>query len=331
MKKKILSALLAVACAFTMVGCGAAASSSTTANSTGSAKLGVAYQYGLSYAPVIIAKEKGLIEAAYKEATGNDLVVEWTQMSSGADINTGIASGTIQAGFVGVGPAVTGVAKNVGYKIFTNLSGQEHGFMTNDPDINSFDDVIGSDKQVALVNIGSFQHIVLAKALADSGRDPHALDANLVKMSHPDGMTSLQSGSIACQVTTNPYIYKERDDANLHEIEDLPGAWPVDNSFIVGIAATSLHDNDKAVYDALCKGISDAVDFINNNLEEACAITSEFNSNTLEDEIKYSKLGTYSTTTNGLGELAKFMYDNGFVEVDPGDYSNLTFDNVKGN
>ena len=54
----------------------------------GDAELSLAYQYGLGYAAVTIAQQEGLIEKAYKEATGADLTITWNQMSSGADINT---------------------------------------------------------------------------------------------------------------------------------------------------------------------------------------------------------------------------------------------------
>ena len=38
----------------------------------GDAELSLAYQYGLGYAAVTIAQQQGLIEKAYKEATGAD-------------------------------------------------------------------------------------------------------------------------------------------------------------------------------------------------------------------------------------------------------------------
>ena len=75
--------------------------------------LNIAYQYGLAYAPVIIVQKQELIEKAYKEATGKEVTVVWNQMSSGADINTGISSGGLDVGFMGVAPAITGVTKEV--------------------------------------------------------------------------------------------------------------------------------------------------------------------------------------------------------------------------
>lgn len=99
------------------------------------AELNITYQYGLAYTPAVIAMDQGLIEAAYKEATGEDLTVNWTQMNNGSDINTAFAAGEIDAGFLALGPVVSGVSKGIGYKIFSNSSGQPHALMTNDPDV----------------------------------------------------------------------------------------------------------------------------------------------------------------------------------------------------
>ena len=291
------------------------------------AHLTVAYQYGLAYAPVVVAMNEGFIEKAYD----GDLEVEWVQMSSGADINTGVMSGSVDVGFMGVGPAITGISKNVGYKIFTNLSGQEHGLMSNDDSINTLEDIVGSENQVALVNIGSIQHIILAKCLSDNGYDAHALDANLVAMKHPDGMNALMTGSLPLHLTTSPYIFRERESEGLHEIEALKAAWPKENSFIVGVAAIDLHDNRPELYKALCDGLTEAIEYVNGNLEATAALTSQYDGNSVEDEIRYLGMGSYSAETQGIGDMARFMYDNAFIEADPGAYENLVFDNVKGN
>lgn len=325
MKRKLLSVLLVLGLTVASAGCGASGKSGKDAT------LSLAYQYGLAYAPAVIAEQEGLIEKAYKDATGGTLTVEWNQMSSGADINTAIASGDLDGGFMGVGPAVTGVTKGLGYKIFTNLSGQQHGMTTADSSINSLGDLVGSDKQIALVNTGSFQHLVLAMALVNSGFDAHALDSNIVAMKHPDGMAALESGSVACHLTSSPYIFKERENSSLHEIPEVSEACPVENSFIVGIASEDLHDKNPEVYKALCKGIEDAIDLINSDPEKAASITCELNSNTPEVELDYMKKGSYSAKTTNLFEMADFMFKNGFIDNEPKAYESLVFDNVKGN
>ena len=327
--KKLITLLLCLL--FVLCACSSKNEEAAPAETkTETKKVAIAYQYGLAYAPAIIVKEKKLFEESYKNLTGNDLEIEWVQMSSGADINNGIASGEIGVGFMGVGPAMTGISKGLNYKVFANLSGQEHGMMSNDAGITSLADLVGTENQIALVNIGSIQHIILAKALKENGFDAHALDANIVAMKHPDGMTALESGNVKCHLTSSPYIFYEHDNADLYEIKEVHEAWGQDKSFIVGIASTELHD-DAELYQALCESFETAIDLINNNLEEAAAITCEFNGNTAEVEADYLNRGVYSTETNGLFELLTFMQDNGFVDKVITSYSELVYENVKGN
>lgn len=324
MNKKILSAVLSTSL---LTGSILAGSSMVQA---ADAELSLAYQYGLAYAPAVIAQEKGFIEEAFAENGGGELVVNWNQMSSGADINVGIASGELDGGFMGLGPAITGVMKGIGYKVFTNLSGQRHGMMSNDPEIASLADLVGSDKQIALVNIGSIQHIILAKALADNGFDAHALDSNIVAMAHPDGMTSLTSGSVTCHLTSSPYIFKEEEDGSYTEIPEVNEAWTVEDSFIVGVASESLHDEAPEVYEALCEGIKKGMEFLLENPEEAAEMLAGLDGNTPEDELKYLQLGSYQAETSGIFDMATFMAENGFIETAPAAYEDLVFDNVKG-
>lgn len=296
----------------------------------GDAELSLAYQYGLGYAAVTIAQQQGLIEKAYKEATGADLTITWNQMSSGADINTAIASGDIDAGFMGVGPAISGISKDLGYKIFTNLCGQEQGMMTADESIQSFDDLIGSDNQIALVNIGSIQHIMLAMALDAQGYDAHALDSNIVAMKHPDGMAALLSGTVAAHLTSSPYIFQEQADDTLHAVGDIDKTYTKDTTFLLGIASETIYEENPALYEALVQGIKEGTDLINENVEEAAEITSEFDGNSVEDEVEYLKKGSYSIDTTGVTEIAQFMFEHQFIDTDPGAFEDLVFENVQG-
>ena len=311
-----------------LTGIGAAAVVSFSA-AAADASLNIAYQYGLAYAPLVVAQEQKLIETAYEEATGKSLELTWTQMSSGADINTGIAAGELDAGFLGVAPAVTGVMKGVGYKIFTNLSGQEHG-MTVSEGYSSLEDLVGSDAQIALVNIGSIQHIILAKALDEAGLDAHALDANIVAMKHPDGMAALLSGNAAAHLTSSPYIFMEQNEEGFTQLPEVASAWTVEDSFIVGVAAEELYDTDKELYDALCAGIAAAIDYVNENQEDTAALTCEYDGNTPEDELFYLQKGIYKADTSHVMELAEFMGRTQFIDAAPEAFSDLAFDNVEG-
>lgn len=291
--------------------------------------INVAYQYGLAYSPAIIVKHNKLIEKYYTELTGENVSVTWTQMNSGADINVAIASGSIDIGFLGIGPAISGISSGVGYKIFTNISGQEHGIMTSDKSIDSLKDLVNTDKQIAIVNIGSIQHIILAKALKQSGLDAHALDSNIVSMKHPDGMVAVQSGAVDCHLTTSPYIFLEREDESLYELNGLEEVWSKENSFIVGVASKEVN-GDAMLYEAVCKAFGESISMINEDVEKAATITCEYNGNSVEDEIVYMQKGTYAVDTSGIFEMAVFMAEEGFIDKMPVKYEDFVYENVKG-
>jgi NitT/TauT family transport system substrate-binding protein len=202
--------------------------------------------------------------------------------------------------------------------------------MTNDENIKSLGDLIGSSNQIALVNIGSIQHILLAKALSENGFDAHALDANIVAMKHPDGMTALQTGAVSCHLTSSPYIFTEREQDDLTELTEVSETWTSEDSFIVGVASEKLHDENPDLYAALCAGISAAIDFVNASPEDTAALTCEYDGNSAEDELEYLGLGTYSAATSGVLELAQFMGENGFIDAAPASIDELVFDGVEG-
>lgn len=325
--KKMMSFGIIFTVCISLISCSPTKSSPTNDSTI---NLNVAYQYGLAYAPLVVCQENELIEKAYADLTGKSVNVIWNQMNSGADINVGIASNSIDVGFMGIAPAITGISKNVGYKIFTNLSGQEHGLMCNKPTIQSLDNLIDSSEQIALVNTGSIQHIILGLALDANGYDAHTLDSNIVAMKHPDGMTAIESGNIATHLTSNPYIYKERANSSLHELTEVKDVWNKEKTFIVGIASNNLYENNPELYNALCKAISESIDMINSDPASIASVTCEYDGNSYEEEVEYLKAGSYNTATTGIFELSRFMYDNKFIEAEIKSYSELVFDNVTG-
>lgn len=317
-----LATVIALA-ALTLAACGNNSSSSGEQK-----KITIAVQYGMAYAPLKVMKEKKFIQDHYK-----NVKITWTTLNSGSAINEGITSGDIQFGAVGVGPAVTAVTSGVPAKIASNVSAQPHGIMTNQSDINSLKD-IGSKDKIALVNIGSFQHILLAMEAKKQLGDAHALDDNIVAMSHPDGMSALQSGSVECQLTTSPYILKEENMDNIHEVSNLEDVWPKGNSFIVLLGSTKIQKDDPELYKAVCAAMQDSVDWINDNKDAAAKLLckdEDTNAKTMKKWLSNDAC-VYSTECKGVMKFAKFMDKNDFLEKDgPKSFSDLAFDNVKGN
>ena len=320
--KKVIAVMLILIMTLSLAACGGG---DETAD--GKKKLTIAHQYGIAYAPLEVMKQQKLIEKHY-----DGVEVEWSTLNSGSAINEGFLSGDIDVGAMGVGPAVTGVTSGVPYKICSNMSAQPHKIMTNNPNIKSLKDI--TDEKIALVNIGSIQHILLAMAAKEQLGDAHALDENIAAMAHPDGMSSLISGSVDCHLTTSPYVFKEAEEDGITEVEALESVWPSGNSFIVAVASTDLQENNPELYDAVVAALAEAIDYINNNTAEAAEMLCEaedVDAATMEKWLT-DKDCVYSTETKGVMDMANFMAEEGFLENEgPKDFSDLAFDNVKGN
>lgn len=320
--KKVIAVMLILIMTLSLAACGGG---DETAD--GKTKLTIAHQYGIAYAPLEVMKQQKLIEKHY-----DGVEVEWSTLNSGSAINEGFLSGDIDVGAMGVAPAITGVTSGVPYKICSNMSAQPHKIMTNNPNIKSLKDI--TDEKIALVNIGSIQHILLAMAAKEQLGDAHALDENIAAMAHPDGMSSLISGSVDCHLTTSPYVFKEAEEDGITEVEALEPVWPSGNSFIVAVASTDLQENNPELYDAVVAALAEAIDYINNNTAEAAEMLCEaedVDAATMEKWLT-DKDCVYSTETKGVMDMANFMAEEGFLENEgPKDFSDLAFDNVKGN
>ena len=299
-----------------LAGCGDNDSDTNTeTGSTGDAKtLKFAYQYGLQYLPAKIVKDQALIEKYYN----GDVTIEWQTLNSGAAVNESMIAGSIDGGMLGTSVAVTGINKEIPYKIFTGLSNIGNKLITNDDSINSLSDFKQGD-QIALVNTGSIQHITLAMAAKEVLGDAHALDDNIVGMAHPDGMQALLAGSVKAQFTTIPYWNKELDEEGNHEITEAaenaaPGA-----SIIVAVLSNKLYEEDPDLYQAVVKGFNEAFEYINNeeNYEQIAAQIYQDEGITKEQAIEYLKSDdvVLDPAVTGLMELSSFMEEEGFLDV----------------
>lgn len=318
LKRIIAVIMIAALVVMSMAACGSKADGDT---------LTIAHQYGMAYAPLQVMKEQKLIEKHYD----GEVTVEWSTLNSGSAINEGFASGDIDVGAMGLGPAITAVTSGIPAKICSNMSAQPHKIMTNNPDIKTLNDV--GDRQIALVNIGSFQHILLAMAAEEQLGDAHALDNNIVAMAHPDGMSSLISGSVELQLTTSPYTFKEEAEG-MTEVKALESVWPEGNSFIVALASTELYEENPELYEAVVAALEEAIQWINDNKEEAAEMLCENEGVDVETMMEWlnDPACVYSTETKGIMGFADFMAEHDFLENDgPASLSDLAFDNVKGN
>ncbi len=290
----------------------------------------IAYQGGIGYAPAHILEAKGMIQENYKKATGKDVEVKFVKLDSGPDINTGIIGGTIDIGCMGVAPAVSAVASGVPAKIISGLCSQTHGLMTSDKSIKTLSDI--KDNQIALVNIGSFQHLLLAMAAEKELGDPHALDNNIVKMSHAEGFAALEAGTYKLHLTSSPFINRERESGKYFEIKAVNEIWPDGNTFLVALASTKLQEENPELFDAISASFNQAIEFINTNEDEAAEIIAKYLEQDKETTLSdlQDESCQFFPELKSVGQMSEFMYRASFIDKEV-KFEDLIFSNVKGN
>lgn len=141
----------------------------------GSAPVNIAYFLGTS--PFMIAKGEGWIDAA---AAAAGTKVNWIEVGSGAEINTGMAAGSMDIGFgIGSSPTAAGISQGIPYEVIgmmDNIGPAEEMTVRAAANIKTPDDFRG--KKVA-TPFGSTSHFRLLGFLKTNGlsqRDVTVLD-----------------------------------------------------------------------------------------------------------------------------------------------------------
>jgi len=319
--KKTLSCLLTIVLLVSFISAGCTKQANTTQHKA----VNVAEQYGLAYAPLQIAKELKLIE---KNLPG--VQVNWKQLGNTAAIREAMLANEVDAGFMAIPPFLIGLDKGMDWKIACGLSSSPVGLVTNKDTVKSIKDLTDKDR-IALPQPGSVQHILLSMACEREFGDPKRLDNILVTLAHPDGMNALLSKQdITAHFTTPPYLTKELETADMHQVLSGRQALGDDFTFIVGVTTKRFHDGDPEAYTALTKAIDEAIQFMNSNREETLSILSEqygMSREEVEKNLTMEGMG-YSTSVKGINSFAEFMARNGYISEAPKSVDETVWEDV---
>ncbi|MBB6672950.1 aliphatic sulfonate ABC transporter substrate-binding protein [Cohnella nanjingensis] len=172
-------------------GNGASSSSSAGASATAATDLPKEIRIGYQVSPngELTAKALGLAE---KEFPG--VKISWLKFDSGRDVNTAIASGSIDFGLVGTPPGASAVAQGLPDEIYYihDVIGESEALVVQDASgIRSLEDLKG--KTIA-TTFGSTSHFSLLSALKQANIDPSAI--KIIDMQAPDLLAAWQRGDI---------------------------------------------------------------------------------------------------------------------------------------
>ena len=302
-------------------------------------RLRIAQQFGLSYLPLIVAHEQGLVERYAAEAGLAHVEVVWQQFSGGSAMNDALISGNLDMATAGVPPMVTIWSKtrrNLGVKGVAALGALPNFLTTNNPKIKSLADFTDADR-IALpsVKVG-YQPVVLQMAAEQQfGPGNQAkLDPITVSMPHPDAAIALLShaGTIDAHFTSPPFQDRELKDPAIHKLLSSYDVLGGPCTFNVVYATTPFHDANPKLVRAFIQALDAADAFIRRDPAAAAALYLKEETAPLPQaeiaRIVADPANDYTVTPERSFQYAAFMARTGTIPEQPESWRDLFFADI---
>jgi len=300
----------------------------------------IARQFGISYLPLILMQDAGLLEAEGK-ARGLDLTVEWITFTGGPPINDALISGSIDLATGGVGPMLTlwgRTRANLRVKGVAALCAMPLWLNTSNPLVQSIGDFTERDR-IALPGVKvSIQAVVLQMAAlqAFGAGQQNRLDPLTVSMGHPDGLAALLGGKteISAHFTSAPYMYDEVRSPQIRRVLNSYDVLGGPHTFNLVWATSRYHDGHPDVIAAFVAALNRAMAIINKQPAEAAAVWVRLERSRLPAaeaaEMIRRPENDWSTTPRRMMAFATFMHSTGALTQLPESWRDLFFAGAHG-
>ena len=300
----------------------------------------IARQFGISYLPLVLMQDAGLLEAEAR-ARGVDLTVEWVTFTGGPPINDALISGNIDLAAGGVGPMLTiwgRTRANLRVKGVAALGNMPLWLNTNNPAVRSIADFTGRDR-IALPGVKvSIQAVVLQMAAqqAFGPGQQNRLDPLTISMGHPDGQVALLGGGseISAHFTAAPDMYEELELPRIHRVLNSYDVLGGPHTFNLVWATSRYHDAHPQVMAAFLAALDRAMQRIAGQPQEAAAIWVRVEHARLAPERVAGMIqrpeNQWTTTPTKIMDFAAYMHAAGAIAQRPESWRELFFPEVHG-
>lgn len=310
------AALLAPAVAVAVAACGGGGTSPSSASTPGSGSgssgpsgtLTIAVQPDLGYSPLYIVEQEGWLKKVMPKVS-----VNWQVLNSGSAIETGMITGHIDVGAGGIAPFVLGVNKGVGWKLLSSLD-EQNLWLVCKPKIKTLKDITSSDR-ISVVAPTSIQAVNLQRAAKEALGNAHALDSNMVILSHPVSAQSFKAGRTTCALDAPPFE-QEEVAAGGHIVATsykLFGTSTFNSTFVL----SKYYQSHQQELQILVQQIKRAVNLLNSNPKQAASIIAAYEQGKLsasEAQKDITAPGVHWTTVpHGYMAYSQFMHSIGLI------------------
>ncbi|MCD1259596.1 ABC transporter substrate-binding protein [Paenibacillus athensensis] len=222
----------------------------------------------VTHAAAYIALQKGY----FQQLWGDDVDIEVTAFDNGSDLSIAMATGDIDIGFVGPGPATTFYLKSRNFRI---VSGSNNGgavlVARSDAGIASVKDL--ADKTIAIPSKGNTNEISLRLLLAQAGIGVGKKqgEAHLIVRAPADTLISFRQKEADATLVPEPWG-TQLEKAGLGRIVvDWQGIPPYDGHYptVIMVASDTFIERQRELVKGAIQANRQAIDFIHAHPDEA--------------------------------------------------------------
>ena len=301
-------------------------------------EISVAHQFGVAFLPLMVMRERKLIEKHAERMGVAPLQVKWSVFGSGADMNLALISRTLDLASGGVAPvlqawdrtrgklAIKGVAALGSLPLYLN---------TVNPNVRTIKDFTASDR-IALPAVKvSIQALLLQMAASQAfGADKYAsLDPLTVGVTHPQALAALLSGTeITAHFAASPFQDQELKDPRVRQVlnsYDVLGGPATLNSIY---ATSQFRTENPKVFGAVVAALREATVLINRDKAWAARIYIEQEKSKLDPQFVQAIISNrevnFTVAPQGFMKFADFMFKTKMIKGMPSSWKDVFFPEV---
>ena len=250
----------------------AACGGDETAGEATTLRLG--YFPNVTHAPAIVGDSQGFLA----DALGEDVTLQISYFNAGPEAIQSLFAEGLDASFIGPNPAINGYAQSNGEAIRI-IAGSTSGgaFLVVRPGIESVEDLVGTT--LATPQLGNTQDVALRAWLVEQGLSADTAgggDVSIRPQSNADTLRAFQAGDIDGAWVPEPWATRLILEGGGVMLVDERELWP-DGLYVTThlIVRTEFLEQNPTLVRHLLEGYIEALRFVNENPEEAQAITND--------------------------------------------------------
>ena len=250
----------------------AACGGDETAGEATTLRLG--YFPNVTHAPAIVGDSQGF----FADALGEDVTLQISYFNAGPEAIQSMFAEGLDATFIGPNPAINGYAQSNGEAIRI-IAGSTSGgaFLVVRPGIESVEDLVGTT--LATPQLGNTQDVALRAWLVEQGLSADTAgggDVSIRPQSNADTLRAFQAGDIDGAWVPEPWATRLILEGGGVVLVDESELWP-DGLYVTThlIVRTEFLEQNPTLVRHLLEGYIEALRFVNENPEEAQAITND--------------------------------------------------------